>query len=300
MAAPAPRGVYTAIVTPFTKDGSAIDFDAYQRLLEMQLEASVAGVVPCGTTGETPTLSDAEQIELIRFTKKTVGSRLQVLAGSGSNSTQKTIAASLAALEAGADSVMVVMPYYNKPNQAGLLHHIESVARAVDAPIVLYNIPARSCVELSVESTLSVLSACPNVVGVKDATGTLNYSQQLLGKAGDRVNILSGDDALTLPMLSVGACGVISVASNVYPRSVVSVVDAALRGDYAVARQEHLRLIPVFQALFQEPNPAPIKAALHSKGLIDAQVRSPIVPVSPACRDALLAAMRCYEEAGAG
>jgi len=291
------HGVFTALVTPFTDDGSAIDFDAFRRLLELQLEAKVAGVVPCGTTGEAPTLTSAEQLELIRFTKDVVKGEIPVLAGAGSNATQKSIDAVKAALGAGADAVMIVMPYYNKPNQAGMIRHIEQIAGSVSAPIVLYNIPTRSIVELSVASTLDVLGSCPNVVGVKDATGGLAYSQELISRAGDRVAVLSGDDPLTLPMMAVGARGVISVASNLYPKGLVQLVNAASRGDFAAARREQFKLLPVFKALFEEPNPAPIKAALASKGLMHPSTRSPIVPATPECRQRLLAALKLYEEA---
>ncbi len=297
MAALSFQGVYTAMVTPFTEDASAIDYDAYGRLLEMQLAAGVAGIVPCGTTGETPTLTSQEQLELIRFTKQVVKDKVTVIAGTGSNSTARSIEASQAAVSAGADAVMIVMPYYNKPNQAGMVQHVERIASAVQAPIVLYNIPARSGVELSVESTLALLSSCPNVVSVKDATGKLSYSQHLLRKASGRVSLLSGDDLLTLPMLAVGATGVISVASNLYPEPLVQLVSAGARGDYAKARQEHFRLLGIFEALFDEPNPAPVKAALAIKGYINASVRLPMVPISSSCRERLEQAMREYEGA---
>ncbi len=291
------RGVFTAIVTPFDDDARAIDYDSYQNLLEMQVKAGVAGIVPCGTTGETPTLSGAEQLALIRFTQQSLQGKLPVIAGTGSNSTQKTIEASKAALEAGADAIMIMMPYYNKPNQAGMLRHIELVSRAVEAPVVLYNIPSRSIVELSVKSTLTALASCPNVVAVKDATGKLNYCQSLLSQARDRVSLLSGDDLLTLPMLAAGAQGVISVASNLYPNAVVKVIEAALQGDFATARERHFRLLPVFKALFDEPNPAPIKAAMALKGWVRPSVRPPIVEVSRECRERLEGVMRQFEEA---
>src|SRR5687767_6256894 len=177
------HGVFTALVTPFTEDSSAIDFDAYRRLLEMQLEAKVAGVIPCGTTGEAATLTSAEQLELIRFTKRVVKNELSVIAGAGSNATQKSVEGAKAAIEAGADAVMIVMPYYNKPSQAGMVRHIEQIAASVSAPIVVYNIPARSVVELSVPSMLAVLESCPNVVAVKDATGGVGQCQELLSRA---------------------------------------------------------------------------------------------------------------------
>jgi 4-hydroxy-tetrahydrodipicolinate synthase len=293
------QGVFTALVTPFTEDAASIDFDAYGHLLEMQVEGGVAGVVPCGTTGETPTLSSSEQLELVRYTKQILKGRLPIIVGAGSNDTQASVAACRAAVEAGADAVMVVMPYYNKPNQAGMLRHIELLCAAVDVPVVLYNIPARSGVELSAKSTLKALSTCPNVAAVKDATGKLNYSQQVLSQAEGRVSLLSGDDLLTLPLLAVGARGVISVASNLYPRAVVDVVNAGLAGDYTTARRAHYRLLPVYKALFEEPNPAPVKAALASKGLINEAVRPPIVSISDECRVRLLATLSEYEGASA-
>ena len=291
------HGVFTALVTPFTPDGSAIDYDAYRRLLEMQLEAKVAGVVPCGTTGEAPTLTSAEQLELIRFTKRVVKNELPVIAGAGSNATLKSIDAAKAALEAGADAVMIVMPYYSKPSQAGMIRHVEQIAGAVSAPVVLYNIPGRSVVELSVPSMLAILESCPNVVAVKDATGGLAHCQELLSRAGDRVSVLSGDDPLTLPMMAVGASGVISVASNLYPKALVQLVNAARRGDFAAARKEQFKLLPVFKALFEEPSPAPIKAALANQGWMQGSLRLPMLPVTQECRQRLLSVLKSYEEA---
>lgn len=297
MTALAFHGVFTALVTPFTEDGSAIDFDAYRRLLEMQLEAKVAGVVPCGTTGEAPTLTSAEQLELIRFTKRVVKDELPVIAGTGSNATQKSVDAAKAALEAGADAVMIVMPYYNKPSQAGMIRHVQQIAGSVSAPVVVYNIPARSVVELSVPSMLAVLDSCPNVVAVKDATGGIGHCQELLSRAGDRVAVLSGDDPLTLPMMAVGATGVISVASNLYPKAMVDLVNATSRGDLAAARKQQYKLLPVFKALFEEPSPAPIKAALASKGWMHGSLRLPMLPVTSECRQRLLTTLKTYEEA---
>lgn len=289
------HGVFTALVTPFTEDGSAIDFDAYRRLLETQIEAKVAGVVPCGTTGEAPTLTSAEQIELVRFTKRVVKDQLLVIAGAGSNATQKSVDAAKAAHEAGADAVMIVMPYYSKPSQVGMIRHIEQIAAAVPGPIVLYNIPTRSVVELSVPSVLSVLESCPNVVAIKDATGGVGHCQELLSRSGDRVTVLSGDDPLTLPMMAVGAAGVISVASNIYPKPMVQLVNAAKRGDFAAARKEQYKLLPVFKALFEEPSPAPTKAALASRGWMHNSLRLPMVPATADCQKRLLGVLQAYE-----
>src|SRR6187402_2018434 len=229
------QGVFTALVTPFSADGSNLDFDAYEKLLAQQLEGGVSGLVPCGTTGESPTLSDAEQRELIGRAVRFAKGRVPVLAGTGSNSTKKSIEASKAAFEAGADGVMIVMPYYNKPSQEGLFRHVTEIAKAVSGPIVIYNIPGRSIVDLSVDTLLRVLDACPNVVGIKDASGNVLFCQELMGKARGRVVNLSGDDPLTLPMLAVGAQGVISVTSNLYPRQVGEVVADALAGKWADA-----------------------------------------------------------------
>ena len=288
-------GAYTALVTPFTTDGSKIDWVAFEKHVEAQLVAGVAGVIPCGTTGETPTLTDAEQSDVVSRTVSQVGGRATVIAGTGTNSTAHTIELSRQALAAGADAVMIVMPYYNKPSQQGMVAHVQAVSAAVDAPIVLYNIPGRSGVELSAESTLRILELCPNVVAVKDATGNVMYCQDLLWRARDRVTVLSGDDALALPMMSVGARGVVSVTSNVYPRQVSQVVTEALEGRWDAARRHSMALYPVHRAMFCEPSPQPVKAALALKGYMTPAVRPPLVEASEACRTRLAEAMRHYE-----
>jgi len=289
------RGAFTALVTPFSEDGTAIDWEAYEALVRAQVEGGISGLVPCGTTAETPTLSDEEQVELIKQTARVVGGRLPLLAGTGSNSTVKTIKSSKAALAAGADAVMIVMPYYNKPSQDGMRQHVKLVAQAVDAPVVLYNIPGRTGVELSVETTLRILDDCPNVVGVKDATNNVCYCQDLLRQAGDRVTVMSGDDPLTLPMVSVGVRGVISVTANLYPKQISDCVALMLAGRWEDARRAHFALWPVHRALFCEPSPQPIKAALELKGRMRAVMRAPLVPASGACRERLTRVMREYE-----
>lgn len=288
------RGCYTALVTPFTEDGSAVDWDAYERLLADQLAGGVKGLVPCGTTGESPNLTDSEQIELVKRAARVAKGRAVVLAGTGLNSTKKTIDASRAAFDAGADAVMLVMPYYNRPNQEGLRAHVESVARAVSGPVVLYNIPIRTGVELQVETLLRILDACPNVVGLKDASGNVQYCQTL-ASLKSRVAVFSGDDVLTVPMMSVGALGVISVTSNLLPAEVSASADSALSGDWARARDLHLRLLPVHNAMFVEPNPAPVKAALAARGKMKATVRAPLVSVTAESRTRILAALAAYE-----
>ena len=289
------QGVYTALVTPFTADGSSIDFEAYEKLLQHQLDGGVSGVVPCGTTGESPTLSDAEQRELIARTVRFVKGRVPVLAGTGSNNTKKTIEASKAAFEAGADGVMLVMPYYNKPSQEGLYRHLVEVAKAVSGPVVLYNVPGRSIVDISVDTVVRVLDACPNVVGIKDASGNVLYCQELLLKARGRIVDLSGDDPLTLPMMAVGARGVISVTSNLYPRQTSEVVADALAGKWAEAERKNSRLYLLHRAFFTEPSPAPIKAALAAKGLMLPTVRLPIVEATEGCQALLAQLMKSFE-----
>jgi 4-hydroxy-tetrahydrodipicolinate synthase len=289
-----PHGVYTALVTPFTADGSSIDFEAYEKLLAQQIDGG-AGLVPCGTTGESPTLTDAEQRELIARTVRVAKGRVPVLAGTGSNNTKKSIESAKAAFEAGADGVMVVAPYYNKPSQEGLFRHVTEVAKAVSGPIVIYNIPGRSVVEFSVDTVLRIADACHNVVGIKDASGNAYFVQELMFKARGRLFNLSGDDPLTLPMMSVGATGIISVTSNLYPKQVGEVVADALAGKWAEAERKSNRLYPLHRALFSEPSPAPIKAALAQKGMMHPSVRLPIVEATPECQERLAALIKAYE-----
>lgn len=286
-------GTFTAIVTPFTPDGEAVDFTALDALVEDQIDGGVAGLVPCGTTGESPTLSDDEQIAVIkRVVAKTKG-RVPVLAGTGTFSTKKTIYASKAAMSAGADGVMIVMPYYNKPSQDGMREHVLAVAKAVgpECPVVLYNIPGRSVVDLSADTTVAICAAAPNVVGLKDASGNVLRCQELKRRLGERLTILSGDDALTVPMMAVGAQGVISVTSNVRPREVSEVTRRLLAGDLEGARAAHIALLELHGLMFVEPNPAPAKAALASMGRMSAAVRGPLVPASEGLRRQIVEAL---------
>jgi 4-hydroxy-tetrahydrodipicolinate synthase len=289
------QGVYTALVTPFTADGSSIDFDAYEKLLAQQLDGGISGLVPCGTTGESPTLSDAEQRDLVARTVRFAKGRVPVLAGSGSNNTKKSIEASKAAFEAGADGVMIVVPYYNKPSQEGLFRHVTEIAKAVSGPVVVYNIPGRSIVELSVDTLLRILDACPNVVGIKDASGNAFFVQELMSKARGRLADLSGDDPLTLPLMAVGAQGVISVISNLYPRQMGELVADALAGKWVDAERKNSLLFPLQRALFSEPNPAPIKAALALKGMMQPSVRLPMVEATDECKQNLAQLIKNYE-----
>lgn len=291
------QGTFTAIVTPFTPDGDAVDFAALEALVEAQIAGGVSGLVPCGTTGEAPTLTDEEQVQVISRVASLAKGRVPVLAGTGSFSTKKTVAASRAAMAAGADGVMVVMPYYNKPSQEGLRQHVLAIAKAVPAPIVLYNIPGRSVVDLSAETTARICEGAPNVVGLKDATGNVLRCQELKRLLGDRLTVLSGDDGLTVPMMSVGASGVISVTSNVRPREVSEVTRLFLAGDLAGARAKHFALLPLHALLFVEPNPAPAKAALAAAGKMSASVRLPLAPATEGLVKQVLAAIAKLDEA---
>jgi 4-hydroxy-tetrahydrodipicolinate synthase len=241
-------------------------------------------LVPCGTTGEAPTLSDEEQLQIITRVVKTAKGRVPVMAGTGSNSTDKSIKASKAALEAGADAVMIVMPYYNKPSQDGLREHVLAIAQAVSCPIVLYNIPGRSVVDLGAVATQQICERAANVVGLKDASGNVLRCQELVRLLGDRLAILSGDDALTLGMMACGARGVISVSSNVAPRLVSEVTTRVLAGDWAAAQKAHLQLLALHGLMFVEPNPAPAKAALSLRGKMGDDVRLPLVKATDATR----------------
>jgi len=274
------RGTWTALVTPFVKGGSRVDAEALERLVEDQIAGGVSGLVPCGTTGEAPTLEDDEQLEVIRRVVKTTRGRVPVMAGTGSNSTAKTVKASKAALAAGADAVMLVMPYYNKPSQDGMCEHVVAVAEAVGCPVVLYNIPGRSVVDLGVAATVQICERARNVVGMKDASGNVLRSQELARALGDRLALLSGDDVLTLPMMACGARGVISVTSNVLPAQVSAVTTHALAGRWDEARTAHLALGGLHGAMFVEPNPVPCKTALAMLGRMNEDVRLPLVAAS--------------------
>jgi 4-hydroxy-tetrahydrodipicolinate synthase len=291
-----PRGVITALVTPFSEDARQLDREAFAAHVERQIEAGVSALLPCGTTGETPTLLASEMQDLIRTAREVSRGRVPLIAGTSNNDTWDSIELCKAAVAAGADMLMIVSPYYNKPSQEGLVRHVELIANAVDVPIMLYNIPGRTAVMMSVETTLRILERCPRVVAVKDATGALSYSQELLRRAGDRVTLMCGDDGLVVPMMSIGAKGVISVTSNVLPAEIVRVVDAMERGDLELARREHLRLLPVHDAMFCEPNPQPVKAACALRGWMKGSARPPMLEASADAQARVKAALSEYAQ----
>lgn len=290
------EGSYTAIVTPFKDDAHrSIDWDAYDRLVDAQVAGGITGIVPCGTTGESPALDHEEQLELVKRTVKRANGKAIVLAGTGTNATRSTIAMSQAAERAGADAVMIVTPYYNKPTQDGLFEHFVEAAKSVKCPVVVYNIPGRSVIDLSAATLARIADAAPNVVATKEATGNVLRCQEIARTMGDRMMILSGDDGLTLPMISVGAKGVISVTSNVYPAEVTKATRLALDGKYEEARRAHFALLPVHEVMFVEANPSPAKAALAHKKLCLDVVRGPLVKASEAARAKVVAALDVYE-----
>ena len=273
-------GCYTAIVTPFTKAG-AIDEVRLRELVEFQIAGGVTGIVPCGTTGESPTLDHHEHNRVIELVIKFAGKRCQVVAGTGSNSTAEAIELTQHAKAAGADATLQVAPYYNKPTQAGLYAHFRAIAEAVDIPQILYNIPGRCGVDIANETTARLRRDLPKqIVGLKEATGNVDRVSQMRQLVDKDFSIFSGDDSLTLPMLAVGAQGVISVASNVAPREVSELVQTALKGDFVRAGQMHAKLFPLFKDLFIETNPIPVKAALALAGKIEETYRLPLVPMS--------------------
>ncbi|HVS04302.1 MAG TPA: 4-hydroxy-tetrahydrodipicolinate synthase [Thermoanaerobaculia bacterium] len=290
------QGVFTALVTPFTADG-AVDEAALRRLVRRQIDGGVAGVVPCGTTGEGATLfaDEHQRVVSVVVEEARQGSRpVQVIAGSGSNDTQKAIDLSRRCLQAGADALLVVTPYYNKPQQRGLAAHFRAIAEAVDLPIVLYDVPGRTGVHMQPETVLELAAEEP-FVAVKEASGRLEDVSEILRHRPDGFAVLSGEDSLTLPIVALGGDGVIAVVSNEAPELLVSLVEAALAGDRPRAAELHASLLPLMRANFCESNPVPVKWALARLGLIEPHLRLPLVPLDPANEPRI---ERALEEAG--
>ena len=284
------KGTYTAIVTPF-RNGT-VDYAALEKLVKLQIKGGVDGIVPVGTTGESPTVSFEEHIEIIRCTVRYAAGRVKVMAGTGANSTSEAIYLTKAAEEVGADGSLQVAPYYNKPSQEGLFQHFHAIARATKLPIMLYSIPGRCGIEIAVETVHRLAQDSLNIVGIKEAGGNPDRVSQLRAALGDKFTILSGDDALTLPFMAVGADGVVSVASNVIPKEVSQMVRAFASGKADAARKLHQKYYSVFKDLFIETNPVPAKAALAMMGLIDDECRLPLVRISPKSRERLEQTLR--------
>ena len=282
-------GTYTAIVTPF--EGGKVDEEALGNLVKAQIKGGVDGIVPVGTTGESPTLDYEEHIRVIEAAVEFAEGKIKVLAGTGANSTQEAVYLTKAAEEAGADGSLQVAPYYNKPTQEGLFQHFKTIADSTKLRIVLYSIPGRCGVEIGVDTVKRLASACKNVVGIKEAGGNPERVSLLRAAVGDEFTILSGDDSLTLSFMAVGADGVVSVASNIIPREVAQMVKAFGMGKLESALKMHQKFFPLFKNLFIETNPVPVKAALAMLGEIEEEYRLPLVPMGSRNRDILKATL---------
>ncbi len=284
-------GSIVAIVTPF-KNG-AVDEKALGEMIENHIISGTGGIVPCGTTGESATLTHEEHKRVIEMTVKMVDGRISVIAGTGSNSTEEAVALTLHAKSAGADGALLITPYYNKPPQEGLFQHYKKIAESVDLPLVLYNIPGRTGVNMLPE-TVKRLMPYDNVVAMKEGSGSIQQVIELIHLCKDRLTVLSGDDAITLPMMSLGAKGAISVTANVVPEDMAKMIAAAARDDLSTAKSWHNRLYPLYQSLFLETNPIPVKVALSLLGQCSDEVRLPLSPLSEANRSRLKSVMSEY------
>jgi len=279
------KGIYTAIVTPFNEDGS-LDTGGLEDLIEFQIENNISGIVPVGTTGESPTLSVEEHIKVVEHTCRTVNGRVKVIAGTGSNNTEEAIELTRRAKASGVDATLQVAPYYNKPTQEGIFRHYKKIAEEVDLPQIVYNIPARTGRNIETE-TIARLAGLPNIVAVKEASGSISQIMEVIEKTPDDFAVLSGDDAITLPLMAAGGTGLISVASNLYPGLMADLVEYGLKGDFEGMRKLNKRLMPMFRMMSIEQNPLPIKAALAIKGYIKEVYRLPLCELRPRNRKIL-------------
>jgi 4-hydroxy-tetrahydrodipicolinate synthase len=274
------RGTFTALVTPFRK--GEVDTAAFEKLLEAQIAAGITGLVAVGTTGESPTLSHDEREQVIRLTVTIANKRCQVIAGTGSNSTQHAIADTQAAEKLGVDGALLVAPYYNKPSQEGLFRHFKAIAAETALPIMLYNIPGRCGVDILPDTVVRLAAECKNIVSIKEASGSVERVNELRLRLPNAFTILSGDDSLTLPFMSVGAAGVVSVATNLFPSEVCALVRASESGDTRTAIAQQRKMFAIFKDLFIEPNPVPAKTALAWRGVMSSEVRLPLCEMSEA------------------
>ena len=281
------RGCATALVTPFTSDG-AVDVESLRRLIEHQISGGIRLLVPCGTTGESATMSDEEDQLVIRTTVEVARGRAKVIAGTGSNSTAAAIAYSQTARELGADAILSVAPYYNKPTQEGLVAHFRAIAESVsDLPVVIYNVPGRTSSNITAQTTVRLARDVDNIVAVKEASGNLSQIMEILRERPAGFRVISGDDSFTLAIIALGGDGLISVASNEIPNLMSQLVDLALAGDWDKARELHYRLLPLLEANFIESSPGPVKAVMKMMGLIEENFRLPLVPIQEKSRDRL-------------
>jgi 4-hydroxy-tetrahydrodipicolinate synthase len=275
------KGLYTALITPFAKNGD-VDEEKLRMIVEEQVNAGVAGVVPCGSTGESPTLSYEEHEKVISITIDQVKGRCEVMAGTGSNSTREAIDITRHAKQAGATCALVIVPYYNKPTQHGIYEHFKAVAQAVDLPIIIYNIKGRTGVNLET-ATLVELAKLPNIIGVKEASGSIEQMMEVIRETPDDFIVLSGDDGLTMPFMAAGGDGCVSVASNVIPQRMVNFINYGLKNDFVAMREEHYKLYPMFKNLFVETNPIPVKTMMTLMGKCEKGLRLPLTYGSDKC-----------------
>jgi 4-hydroxy-tetrahydrodipicolinate synthase len=288
------RGTFTALVTPFRN--GAIDVAAFEQLIESQIAVGISGVVAVGTTGESPTLSHEERQELIRLSVATAKKRCQVLAGTGSNATQHAVADTKTAEKLGVDGALLVAPYYNKPSQEGLFCHFKAVADSTGLPIMLYNIPGRCGVDIAPDTVVRLAKECRNIVSIKEASGSVERISELRTRLPESFTILSGDDSLTLPFMSVGAVGVVSVTSNLFPAEVCELVRAYEGGDAKLALDLHRKMFPLFKDLFIEPNPVPVKTALAWRRAMSVEVRLPLCEMSEANQTRLRKTLEAFAQ----
>jgi 4-hydroxy-tetrahydrodipicolinate synthase len=289
------EGLYVAIVTPFDADGR-LDEAMLRRLVAFHVENGTDGLVPCGTTGENPTFSPEEHERIIRIVVEEAAGRLKVVAGAGTFSTPETVRRARRARDLGADGLLIITPYYNKPQQAGLFTHFETVAKEAGAPIMMYNVPGRTGVNL-LPATVERLSRVPGIVALKEASGDLNQVSDTIARCGDRLTVLAGDDSLTLPIMAVGGRGIVSVLGNALPDRMRAMVHAALEGRWDAARAAHLALFELCQAMFVETNPAPIKYFMKAVGFDVGDVRPPLAPLQEASRKRLEALAKTHGHA---
>lgn len=285
------QGSFVALVTPFKNEG--VDYSKVRDLVEFHLKNGTHGIVPCGTTGESPTLKFDEKVEIISIVVKAAKDRCPVIAGIGSNDTAYAIQLARAAKQSGADGLLSVAPYYNRPTQAGLFAHFAKIAESVELPILLYNIPSRTGVNIEPE-TVAHLRDLKNIVGIKEASGSFDQVSRIRQLCGPEFLVFSGEDALTLPMMAMGGCGVISSTANLVPQDMAALCEACATGDWSRARELHLQLFPLIKALFVETNPVPVKTAMGLLGMMEEEVRLPLVALEPSSLDKLKEALQAY------
>lgn len=286
------KGSMVALVTPFRNN--KVDEKCLKSLVEMQIKAGTSGIVPCGTTGESATLSTAEHERVIEITIKTVNKRVPVIAGTGSNSTEEAIQLTKHAAAAGADASLQIAPYYNRPTQKGLYEHFKAIADAVDIPIILYNIASRTGVNIEPETMARLAKDCKNIAGVKEASGSLEQMSRIRLLCGADFDIISGDDALTLPVMAIGGTGVISVVANIVPKDVAAMVADFQKGKLEKAQKMHYKLLPLVKAMFIETNPIPVKTAMGILGICEPDLRLPMSSMLPENVDKLKKALKDY------